>query len=281
MLRRILIFLILAVAVIAGAQFNGNRGRAMLPNDLPTWEVNPRFPHDVFTFVRAEFETGGGGRFGGRGYGRGWANDYPGADQNFAWRLHQMTSLELAAAPISMPLTDPRLNDFPFIFMNDPRSIELGEEDAKALRDYLSNGGFLLIDDFWGDRMWAHIEDQMRRVFPDQSWQSLAPDHPIYRIAFPLKGPPQVPSEDSAHDMKDAPDPYRTWEYEFRDLEPQPADYRGYFDDQGRLMVLICWNTDLSDGWEEEARSPWFFENFSEKFSYPMGINILTYVMTH
>jgi hypothetical protein len=165
--------------------------------------------------------------------------------------------------------------------MNDPRSIALSEEDAEALRNYLLNGGFLLIDDFWGDRMWAHIEEQMQEVFPGRKWQSLTPDHPIYRIAFPLKGPPQVPSEDSAHDMQDAPDPYRTWEYEFRDLEPQPADYRGYFDDQGRLMVLICWNTDLSDGWEEEARSPWFFENFSEKFSYPMGINILTYVMTH
>ncbi len=280
MSRRLLIIGLVLFAVIAAAQFRGNRGRPPARSELPTWEVNPRFPHDVFTFVRAEFNSGQRG--GGGGFGRGWANDFPGADQNFSWRLHQMTSFEVASEPDSMPLTDPRLNDFPFIFMNDPRSIDFSEEEAQALRNYLLSGGFLLVDDFWGNQMWNHIEAQMQRVFPGRKWQSLAPDHPIYRIALPLSGPPQVPSEDSAHDMKDDPDPARrTWEYDFSNLEPQPADYRGYFDDQGRLMMLICWNTDLSDGWEEEARSPWFFENFSEKFSYPMGINILTYVMTH
>ena len=61
----------------------------------------------------------------------------------------------------------------------------------------------------------------------------------------------------------------------------QPADYLAIHDDQGRIMVLICHNTDLSDGWEEEGISPWFFTNFSEKFSYPMGINIVFYALTH
>jgi len=271
MLRRILIFLILAVAVIAGAQFRGNRGRAASRGDIPTWEVNPKFKRDVFTFVRVEF--------GGRG--RGWMVDFPNADLNFSWRLHQMTSLEVEPDATSMALTDPRLVDFPFLFMIDPRSVYFSPEEAEALRNYLLNGGFLLVDDFWGNQMWNHLEEQMQEVLPGRKWQSLTPDHPIYRIVFPLAGPPQVPSEDSAHRNMNAPDPYRTWEDEIDWELPQPADYRGYFDDNGRLMVLVCWNTDLSDGWEEEGISPWFFENYAEKFAYPMGINILTYVMTH
>ena len=280
MSRCLLIIGLVLFAVVAAAQFR-MRGpqRDSDRGEIPTWEVNPQFKEDVFTFVRVEYNSGGGR---GRGFGGGgWMNDYPNADLNFSWRLHQMTSLEVQPSPPSMRLTDPRLNDYPFLFMNDPRSIQLDDEEVAALRNYLLNGGFLMIDDFWGNQMWQHIERQMQVVFPDRKWRSLPADHPIYRLVFPLAGPPQVPSHDSAHNMKDAPDPYRTWEYDFSDVQPQPADFRGYFDDQGRLMMLVCWNTDLSDGWEEEAFSPWFFENFSEKFSYPMGINILTYVMTH
>ena len=45
-------------------------------------------------------------------------------------------------------------------------------------------------------------------------------------------------------------------------------------------MVLVCHNTDLGDGWEEEATDPYYFSEFSEKKAYPLGINIVFYVMT-
>ena len=47
------------------------------------------------------------------------------------------------------------------------------------------------------------------------------------------------------------------------------------------MMVIICHNTDLGDGWEREGESHEYFKEFSEKKSYPMGINIVTYAMTH
>ena len=47
------------------------------------------------------------------------------------------------------------------------------------------------------------------------------------------------------------------------------------------MMVIICHNTDLGDGWEREGEDPWYFTEFSEKKAYPMGINIVTYAMTH
>ena len=123
----------------------------------------------------------------------------------------------------------------------------------------------------------------MQRVFPDIQPESLKHDHEIFKIVFPLDGPPQVPSEDSAHRTQHLAedDPYRTWEDEISWERPQPADYKAYYDSKGRMMVLVCWNTDLTDGWEEEGVSEWFFENFAEKYSYPMGVNILFYVMTH
>jgi len=185
----------------------------------------------------------------------------------------------------SISLEDPELWDYPFLIMIDPRSIVLNDREAKSLHDYLLSGGFLLVDDFWGNEMLDHLRGQLSLVFPDRKPITLPHDHPIFSAVFPLDGPPQVPSEDSAQRQMNSPDPYRTWEDEitqrYPNERPQPAEFIAYVDDNERIMVLICWNTDITDGWEEEGVSQWFFENFSEKFSYPIGINILFYAMTH
>ena len=54
-----------------------------------------------------------------------------------------------------------------------------------------------------------------------------------------------------------------------------------YYDDDGRMCMLVNVNNDLADGWEEEGYAPWFFNAFSEKYCFPMAINVLFYVMTH
>jgi hypothetical protein len=71
-----------------------------------------------------------------------------------------------------------------------------------------------------------------------------------------------------------------TWE-PWHDGDCRTVHYQGIFDDKGRMMVLICHNTDLGDGWEREGENVDYFHEFSEKKSYPMGINIVTYAMTH
>jgi hypothetical protein len=46
-------------------------------------------------------------------------------------------------------------------------------------------------------------------------------------------------------------------------------------------MVLMTHNTDIADGWEREDENIEFFNRFSVKMSYPLGINIVVYAMTH
>ena len=73
------------------------------------------------------------------------------------------------------------------------------------------------------------------------------------------------------------------------DYEHWHGDSRGdekphfwaYFDDSGRMVALMCHNNDLGDGWEREGENRDYFREFSEKKSYPMGINIVVYAMTH
>src|SRR5262245_28247529 len=68
----------------------------VIPDDragVPNWKTDERFKHDVFTFVRVEYDSGsfrgwdGGGRRRGRGGGWGWATDWPDSDLNFSFRL--------------------------------------------------------------------------------------------------------------------------------------------------------------------------------------------------
>ena len=47
------------------------------------------------------------------------------------------------------------------------------------------------------------------------------------------------------------------------------------------MMALLCHNNDLGDGWEREGEDKAYFHEFSEKKSYPMGINVVIYVMCH
>jgi hypothetical protein len=73
----------------------------------------------------------------------------------------------------------------------------------------------------------------------------------------------------------------RTWENARDGSDTRTPHYRAITDDKDRIMVFICHNTDLGDGWEREGEDPWYFEEFSVKKAYPMGINIVTYAMTH
>jgi hypothetical protein len=265
--------------------WRSNRPRpGVLPEDragVPNWKVDDRFKNDVFTFVRVEYDShyGGGGRGRGRGWGRGggWTTDWPDSDLNFSFRLQQLTALKVNPEPITLRLTDEKLFDHPFIYMIEPGGLSFSEEEVVALRRYLLNGGFLMVDDFWGDFQWENFHQEIKRVFPDHEPVELDLSHEIFQCVYRLKERPQVPSIGAAWQGRDQG---ITWE-PYHGGNCRDVHYRAIFDDKNRMMAIICHNTDLGDGWEREGEDPWYFKEFSEKKAYPMGINIVTYAMTH
>ena len=243
---------------------------------VATWENDPRFPKDVFTFVRVEYDSGYGGRRGrGYGYGGGrWATDYPDADLNFSFRLQQLTSLRVNPDPITLRLTDPKLFDYPFIYIIEPGALLFSEDEVLALRKYLLSGGFLMVDDFWGEDEWANFAHEFKRVFPDRDPVELPLEHEVFHIVYQLKEKPQIPSIHAAHGGRSQGITFERW-------DAREVHYKGVFDDKGRMMAFIGHNTDLGDGWEREGEDPWYFKEFSEKKAYPLGINVIVYAMTH
>jgi hypothetical protein len=236
----------------------------------PNWS-NPRgFEKDVFTFVRVKR----GQAFDGDG--AGWTTDAPDSDLNLSFRLQQMTSMRVDPDGRFVWLTDKNLGDYPFIYMVEPGSLFLTDEEVVALRKYLLNGGFLMLDDFWGEYAWKVVERVFKQVLPDRSFVELPLEHPIYHCVFEIKAKAQVPNYGLGEQSQFDPQ-HRTWERE----DAREVHHRAILDDRGRIMVIATHNTDNGDGWEREGEFDYYFHNFSEKIAYPLGINIIFYAMTH
>ena len=250
-----------------------NDGRMSDRRGVPTWETNENFPSDLFTFVRIRYDSYGGRR-------GGWATDYPDADLNFSLRLQQLTTLKVNPDPIVLDLTDDRLFDYPFIYIVEPGQLVFSSAEREALRRYCFNGGFVMIDDFWGDDEYENLRRELADVFPDRSPIDVPLEHEIFQCVYPFSEKPQVPAAGNGY--IDSSGQLVTWDPPRRRRDDtRTVNYRAIYDDEGRIMIFICHNTDLGDGWEREGENQWYFEEFSVKRAYPMGINIVTYAMTH
>ena len=269
----VLLMISLGGVLIANPQW-GRRSRDWREvgrQGVPTWEVEQKFGKDVFTFVRIKYDSSGYRR------GNGWSTDFRDSELNFSLRLQQLTTIKVNPEPIVLELTDPKLFDYPFIYIIEPGGLMFHPEEVTALRKYLLNGGFLMVDDFWGDEEYDNFYQEIKRVFPDREPVDVPLEHEIFQCVYPLNEKPQLPSIHAAWQGRSSG---VIWEPR-SGSDTSKAIYKAIRDDADRIMVFICHNTDLGDGWEQEGVDPWYFEEFSVKKAYPLGINIVTYAMTH
>ena len=95
----------------------------------------------------------------------------------------------------------------------------------------------------------------------------LSSDHQIFHAFYDIDGPQMIPRVNNVENYPEA------------DIDV--AINRAVLDDDGRVMVLMNWNSDIGDGWEREGENEEYFHLYSERVSYPLGINIVMYAMTH
>jgi hypothetical protein len=242
----------------------------------PDWTNALGFGKDVWTFARVRYRRS---PYGSWSAGN-WHTDFPDSDLNLSFRIQQLTALKVDPEGRVIDLTDKELFDYPWIYMVEPGGLIFDDDEVPILRKYLLSGGFLMADDFWGERQWANFASQMKRVLPEREFEDLPMDHPVFNIVFPLKGPKnklQVPNVWlGVHSQETGV----TWEYHDGE-ECTEVHVRAIFDDHKRIMVIATHNTDNGDGWEREGEDDYFFHRFSEQISYPLGINIVFYAMTH
>jgi hypothetical protein len=222
-----------------------------------------RYP-PLQNFRCSDLERGEGG------FGGGWHTDYPASDCKFIWGVERLTNIKAyRQAPHPMSLQDPRIFDFPYLYVVEPGQLLLHDDEAAQLRQYLLRGGFLHADDFWGIYQRAHLEKQLAKVFPDRKLEPVPLTHEIFHTFFDIDTIMQIPNVYNG--CRGGP----TWQSR-TDIEPR---IYGISDDTGRLMVIVTYNSDLGDAWEHMDVGC-----YPEKYSgqaYRMGINFVIYAMTH
>jgi len=241
----------------------------------------PRFPgervsHRDFTFSRVLYESDR--REQG---GQGWYTDYPTADQNLMIRLSELTTTSVGFAEhqypdhLVLPLTDPRIFNYPFLFMSDVGTLRLSGPEIERLGQYLRKGGFLWVDDFWGPYAWEQWIGEIRRVLPATDFPliDIPLDHAIHKVMYAVDEVPQIPS--IQHFRQSG---YRATSE--RGVSSAEVHFRAITDDHGRILVLMSHNTDIADGWEREGEDYEFFYRFSVN-AYEIGINTVIHAMTH
>ena len=220
-------------------------------------------PDHSFYFARAEYT--GDGVFP---HWKDWETDFPKADRQFLTVLKRLATLDAYEQGVPVRLDDPDLRKFPYLYAVEVGHMELTASEAAELRSYLLAGGFFVVDDFWGSEEWASFARQMSKVFPDRQIVDVPHDHPLFHSYYDFDEVVQVPN------MGQAVAGGQTWESD--GVTPL---VRGIFDDKGRLMVAINWNTDLGDGWEW-AELPTYPLEYST-YAMQIGVNTIVYALSH
>ena len=116
---------------------------------------------------------------------------------------------------------------YPFIHMTGHGNVVFSKEEAANIRMYLEAGGFLHIDDNYGMDQFIRVE--LKKIFPNQELIELPGSHPIFKQKYSFNGLPKIHEHDGKR-----------------------AQAFGLFSN-GRLVCLYTYETDLSDGWEDQS----------------------------
>jgi hypothetical protein len=197
-----------------------------------------------------------------------WTNDYPRADRHFLQAVRRLTRLHARSVeqPVNLDDKDDVYN-YPWLYAVFVGEWNLTDSQARILRDYLLRGGFLMADDFWGTHDWEIFEQSIKRVFPDRPVVEIPDTDPIFHTVYDLDDRYQVPGEWAIRTGVT----YRNDGYH--------AHWRGIYDDKGRVMVALSFNSDLGDSWEW-ADDPDYPEQYAA-LGIRIGVNYILYAMTH
>ena len=136
------------------------------------------------------------------------------------------TNIPINSEEVRVELTDHRLYNYPFLFMNGHGNVNFRAEELEILRKYLAAGGFLFANDSYGMRKAFFRE--MKKLFPDQEPREIPFNHGIFNCYYKFpNGLPKI----HKHDDK-------------------PAQAFGWFIGE-RLVTLFVFESDIGDGWED------------------------------
>jgi uncharacterized protein DUF4159 len=186
-----------------------------------------------------------------------WHHDYPYGDETFPTFIKEVSHVHTASTAYQIvDIDSPDLFKYPFAYLCEPGYLELNDKDTKNFREYLERGGFVLVDDFRGERHLSNLVYQMKKVFPDGNIVPLTLSHPVFNSFYQIE-------------TLDVRPPYGRG----------PVQFLGLEDGHGRLVMVINYNNDLSELWEWLDEGTASMHDAAESLKF--GTNYLMYAFTH
>lgn len=257
-----------AVLVLGAAGLGQWRGTPSNDFEFPNFP-----PRTEFHFVRVEYRdlAGGSSRGFGRGFGRGWwMQDWPRAELHFTEGVQRLSRIDIGQ-PQHAPLTDDRIFEYPWAYVTQAGFWDLSDTETARLREYLLRGGFLVVDDFWGPAEWAVFQEVMSRTLPGRPIVEISPDDALMHTLYDIDGIVQVPG---LRHLRRGPE-----NAIYPDTGGLPPHWRAIYDERGRMLVVINFNMDIGDAWEEADVPEYPLE--ATALAYRFAINCIIYSMTH
>jgi hypothetical protein len=202
-----------------------------------------------------------------------WSQDFPRADRHFSLAVRRLTRIHVREAEQVVNFDEGDVFDFPWLYAVQVGEWGLTDAQGKSLREYLLRGGFFMADDLHGSGEWQEFESRIKRAFPDKEIREIPDDDPIFHTVYDIKEKVQVPGQ--AHlrlGYKIAPSARDS-------TDGKGAHWRGIYDEKGRVIIAISYNSDIGDAWEY-ADDAWYPSNFSD-LAIRLGVNYIVYSMTH
>jgi hypothetical protein len=167
---------------------------------------------------------------------------------------NQTIKTKIKSKPATVEPGSPDLFSYPFVHMTGHGNVVFSTSEQENLRNYLTSGGFLHIDDNYG--MNKYIRKEIKKLFPSNDLVEIPASHPIFQKPNLFAGGiPKIHEHDGNR--------------------PQAF---GIFI-ENRLVLLFTYETDLGDGWEDAEVNNDPIE-VREK-ALKMGANILNYVFNN
>jgi hypothetical protein len=193
----------------------------------------------------------------GAGNGPPWSHDTPKSESHMMKIMAELTRLDVNPGPHITSFKTDDCFKYPIAYLCEVGYLDLSEEEARRMAEYLLRGGFLIVDDFRGERALDNFKRNLKMVFPNRSLEEVPRTDPIWTCFYDIS--------------RLFPDPpYQQW------LVPQ---YLGMRDDKGRLMMIVNYNTDISEYWEWSDNPFAPIEQTNEAYKY--GVNYILYPLTH
>jgi hypothetical protein len=195
---------------------------------------------DSITVARLQYDGGGDW----------YAN--PSSLSNLLAAVRDRAGIPVALREAEITPLDPSLRDYPYLYMTGHGNVTFTPAERTALREYLLAGGFLHADDNYGLDESFRVE--MAEIFPDAELTEIPSEHPVFHTFYDLdEGLPKIHEHDGA-----------------------PPQAFGIFLG-GRMLVFYSYESDLGDGWEDEAVHEDPPETREQAFR--MGVNLFLYVL--